>query len=179
MKKYKILMFILITSIGTIVLSNKVLSNNNNKIYNTANITPYKIVCVNSIEVLEKIPEYIKAKKELEKIIANHQNSLKEINNEIEMLLFNNKKSYSDFKSNLMDLYKKREKLQQMITNDLSNKEKELLFPVFQKFDLALKNIMNKDKTIMRIDDSSPGKGILINIGPDITNQVKKELKIN
>ncbi|WGH27005.1 MAG: OmpH family outer membrane protein [Candidatus Bostrichicola ureolyticus] len=139
----------------------------NNNIVNVINKKPYKIVCVNSFEVLENMQEYISYKKKLEVLINNYENYLKKINDEIKMS-FN--------KNEILLLLKKKDSFQKMMTNDLLNKEKELISPIIQKFLITLKKVMNEDPTIMRIDDSSPGKGVLINIGPDITNKVKKEL---
>ncbi|MDH3004028.1 MAG: OmpH family outer membrane protein [Flavobacteriia bacterium] len=162
MKNIIIIFLIIISFLG--------LYNNNIVTQNVINKKPYKIVCVNSFSVLANMPEYIEYQKKYELLINKYDNFLKKINDEITM-------SVKNFdKNEILLFFKKKDSFQQMITNDLLNKEKELISPIIQKFLITLKKVMNEDTTIMRIDDSSPGKGVLINIGPDITNKVKKEL---
>lgn len=145
-----------------------------------------KIVCINSSELINNLPDYLIAQKKLKKIADIHDMEFRKL-----IKLFQtksdkyekesiNKSNIENKKRNeeLFFLRKKIEEYPRIASESLEIKQNEFLFPIYKKIENAINKVINKDKTIMRIDDCDPTKGfVLINRGDDITEKILKEIK--
>lgn len=171
-----------------------IISNSNNfkikahHIDDTDTILSNKIVCVNISEIIQKIPDFIIAQNKIKNIAEIYNLELHKIlkNFHKKSHLYEKEAAYKNNLENrkrgeeLLVLKKRAEKYQKHISEELEKKQNLLFIPIYKKIENAIKTIISKDKNIIRVDDSSPGKGILIirNIDLDITYDVLKELKI-
>ncbi|XCI75029.1 MAG: OmpH family outer membrane protein [Flavobacteriales bacterium] len=145
-----------------------------------------KIVCINSAEVIQKMSEFITAEKQLKTFTEIHDAEFQKIVNQFQKKSQQYEKEAPSKKADenkkrskeLLVLRKRAEEYQKTATEDLTKKQNELLNPIYKKVEDTIIKVIDKDKSITRVDDCSPGKGILINKGPDITEDVKKELGI-
>ena len=139
-----------------------------------------KEVCLNSEEIIERITEIDKVKEKLEKIGNFHKNILDQIEEEIQKTMekFAEDQDSVELKVELENLQKRGEVYQIIAFDDLNQKQKALMEPLYKKMENAINRVMEKDKSIIRVLDCSPGKCVLGNRGPDITKNVKKELGI-
>lgn len=144
----------------------------------------YKIVCINTSDIIQKMPEFNIAQKKLKrfaeiydvefhKILKSFQKKSQQYEKEASYKKpFENKKRGEE----LILLKKRAEEYQKKISDNLEKKQNELLIPIYKKLENAIIIVVNQDSHVIRVDDCSPGKGILINRGPDITNEVLKVL---
>ncbi|WP_185859833.1 OmpH family outer membrane protein [Blattabacterium cuenoti] len=138
-----------------------------------------KIVCLNSLILVEKMPEFSIAQKELEKLSKNHENTLEKLAKEFHKKAERFQKNKNPIlKRELEILQARAHAYQKNAADDLAKKQNKLLNPIYKKIENAINRVMDKDQTIIRVDDCSPGKGVLVNKGVDITEEVKKELGI-
>lgn len=139
-----------------------------------------KSVCLNPEEIIERIPEIDKVKEKLEKIGKFHKNILDQIEEEIQKTIEKFKKDQDsvELKVELENLQKRVEAYQRIAFDDLNKKQKALMEPLYKKMENAINRVLEKDKSIIRVIDCSPVKCVLVNRGPDITKNVKKELGI-
>ncbi|HZD83994.1 MAG TPA: OmpH family outer membrane protein [Candidatus Angelobacter sp.] len=136
-------------------------------------------VCLNTEEIIERITEIDKVKEKLEKIGKYHKNILDQIEEEIQKTMEKFKDQDSvELKVELENLQKRGEVYQRIAFDDLNQKQKALMDPLYKKMENAINRVMEKDKSIIRVIDCSPGKCVLVNRGSDITKNVKKELGI-
>lgn len=141
--------------------------------------TEKKEVCLNTEEIIERITEIDKVKEKLEKIGKYHKNILDQIEEEIQKTMEKFKDQDSvELKVELENLQKRGEAYQRIAFDDLNQKQKALMDPLYKKMENAINRVLEKDKSIIRVIDCSPGKCVLVNRGPDITKNVKKELGI-
>ncbi|WP_185850937.1 OmpH family outer membrane protein [Blattabacterium cuenoti] len=139
-----------------------------------------KIVCLNSLILIEKMPEFSNAQKELEKLSKNHEETLEKLAKEFHKKSEKFQKNKNlILKKELEILQAKAKAYQKKAEDDLSKKQNNLLNPIYKKIENAINKVLEKDQTITRVDDCSPGKGVLVNRGIDITEEVKKELGIS
>ncbi|AER40808.1 MAG: OmpH family outer membrane protein [Flavobacteriales bacterium] len=137
------------------------------------------IVCLNSSILLENMPEFSIAQKELERLSKNHENILEQLIKEFHKKAEKFQKNKNPILKKELDVLKyKADAYQKTATDDLVKKKNKLFNPIYKKIEKAINKVMDKNKTIVRVDDCSPGKGILVNKGMDITEEVKKELGI-
>lgn len=152
----------------------------------TAQDRPQKIVCVNSTNIIQRMPEFAAAEKLLKSLTETHGAEFQKIVNQFQKKSQQyeqeapSKKPAENKKRSeeLLTLRKRVEEYQKTADEDLTKKQNELLTPVYKKIENAIIKVADKDKTITRVDDCSPGKGVLINKGQDITADVFKELNI-
>ncbi|BBA17454.1 OmpH family outer membrane protein [Blattabacterium cuenoti] len=138
---------------------------------------PNKIVCLNSTALIEKITEFSVVQKELNRISKVHETILDKLAKEFHIKAEKFKKNRNPvLKKELVFLQARAHAYQKTASDDLTKKQNELLNPIYKKIEKAIYKVIDKDKNIMRVDDCSPGKGILVNKGEDITEDVKKEL---
>ncbi|WP_185862086.1 OmpH family outer membrane protein [Blattabacterium cuenoti] len=138
-----------------------------------------KIVCLNSMVLIEKMPEFSIAQKELDKISKMHENILDKLAKEFHKKAEKFKKNKNPIlKKELEILQARAHAYQKIAADDLTNQQNKLLNPIYKKIENAINKVINKDKNIIRVDDCSPGKGVIVNKGGDITEEVKKELGI-
>ncbi len=136
-----------------------------------------KIVCLNSMALIEKMPEFSTAQKELNRISKIHENILDKLAKEFHLKVEKFQKNRNPIlKKELVILQARAHAYQKTATDDLTKKQNKLLNPIYKKIEKAIHNVIDKDKNIMRVDDCSPGKGVLVNKGEDITEDVKREL---
>ncbi|WP_185868972.1 OmpH family outer membrane protein [Blattabacterium cuenoti] len=140
---------------------------------------PQKIVCLNSIVLIEKMTEFSTAQKELDKISKMHENVLNKLAKEFHKKAEKFKKNKNPIlKKELEILQARAHAYQKTASDDLTKKQNKLLNPIYKKIENAIYKVIEKDKNIIRVDDCSPGKGVLVNKGKDITEEVKRELGI-
>ncbi|WP_185863189.1 OmpH family outer membrane protein [Blattabacterium cuenoti] len=136
-----------------------------------------KIVCLNSMSLIEKMPEFSIVQNELYRISKIHENILDKLAKEFHKKAEKFKKNRNPIlKKELEILQARAHAYQKTAADDLTKKQNQLLNPIYKKIEKAIHKVIDKDKDIIRVDDCSPGKGILVNKGEDITEAVKKEL---
>ncbi|WP_185857264.1 OmpH family outer membrane protein [Blattabacterium cuenoti] len=138
-----------------------------------------KIVCLNSTALIEKMPEFSTAQKELDRISKIHENILDKLAKEFHKKAEKFQKNKNPIlKKELEILQSRAHAYQKTASDDLTKKQNKLLNPIYKKIENAIHKVIDKDKNIIRVDDCSPGKGVLVNKGEDITEAVKRELGI-
>ncbi|WP_023469964.1 OmpH family outer membrane protein [Blattabacterium cuenoti] len=138
-----------------------------------------KIVCLNSMALIEKMPEFSTAQKELNRISKIHENILDKLAKEFHLKVEKFQKNRNPIlKKELVILQARAHAYQKTAADDLTKMQNKLLNPIYAKIEKAIHKVIDKDKNIMRVDDCSPGKGVLVNKGEDITEAVKRELGI-
>lgn len=149
-----------------------------------AQVKSDKIVCINTSDIIQKMPEFNSAQKKLKrlteiydvefhKILKTFQKKSQQYEKEASYKKpFENKKRGEE----LILLKNRAEEYQKKISDNLEKKQNELLIPIYKKLENAIIIVVNQKSHVIRVDDCSPGKGILINRGPDITNDVLKIL---
>ncbi|WP_185855999.1 OmpH family outer membrane protein [Blattabacterium cuenoti] len=138
-----------------------------------------KIVCLNSLILVEKMPGFSIAQKELEKLTKNHENTLEKLAKEFHKKADKFQRNRSPILQRELEVLQARaHAYQKTASDDLAKKQQKLLNPLYKKIENAIYKVMEKNKTIIRVDDCSPGKGVLVNKGIDITEEVRKELGI-
>ncbi|WP_341654007.1 OmpH family outer membrane protein [Blattabacterium cuenoti] len=136
-----------------------------------------KIVCLNSMALIEKMSEFSTAQKELNRISKIHENILDKLAKEFHLKVEKFQKNRNPIlKKELVILQARAHAYQKTAADDLTKMQNKLLNPIYKKIDKAIHKVIDKDKNIMRVDDCSPGKGVLVNKGEDITEAVKREL---
>ncbi|WP_185865957.1 OmpH family outer membrane protein [Blattabacterium cuenoti] len=138
-----------------------------------------KIVCLNSMFIIEKMPEFSTAQRELDRISKMHENILDKLAKEFHKKAEKFQKNRNPIlKKELEILQARAHAYQKTASDDLTKKQNKLLNPIYRRIENAIHKVIEKDKNIIRVDDCSPGKGVLFNKGKDITEEVKKELGI-
>ncbi|AFJ90964.1 OmpH family outer membrane protein [Blattabacterium sp. (Blaberus giganteus)] len=138
-----------------------------------------KIVCINSMALIEKMPEFSTAQKELDRISRVHENILDKLAKEFHKKAEKFQKNKNPIlKKELEILQARAHAYQKAAADDLTKNQNKLLNPIYKKIEKAIHKVIDKDKDIIRVDDCSPGKGVLVNKGEDITEEVKKELGV-
>ncbi|WP_185852091.1 OmpH family outer membrane protein [Blattabacterium cuenoti] len=138
-----------------------------------------KIVCLNSMALIEKMPEFSTAQKELDRMSKIHENILDKLAKEFHKKAERFQKNKNPvLKKELEILQSRAHAYQKTAADDLTKKQNKLLNPIYKKIENAIHKVIDKDKNIIRVDDCSPGKGVLVNKGEDITEAVKRELGI-
>ncbi|AGW85869.1 Outer Membrane Protein [Blattabacterium sp. (Nauphoeta cinerea)] len=136
-----------------------------------------KIVCLNSMFLIEKMPEFSTVQKELDRISKIHENILDKLAKEFHRKAEKFQKNKNPIlKKELEILQARAHAYQKTAADDLTKKQNQLLNPIYKKIENAIHKVIDQDKDIIRVDDCSPGKGVLVNKGEDITEAVKKEL---
>jgi outer membrane protein len=153
---------------------------------NKKQILTQKIVCFKTDEVIKNSPEFIKAEKILQnlsdqsidkfkKIIDTFQKKADQYQKEAHL------KSTKENKKRTNELIKLKQEIEQYqykSSINITKKQAQLLNPLYKKIENAILQIINKDRSIKRVDDCSIGKGVIVNRGTDITNNVMKILGI-
>ncbi|WP_238783788.1 OmpH family outer membrane protein [Blattabacterium cuenoti] len=138
-----------------------------------------RIVCLNSTILVEKMPEFSTAKKELEKLTKSHENTLEKLVKEFHNKSKRFQRNRNPVLKRELEVFQARvHAYQKKAAEDLAKRQEQLLNPLSKKIDNAIHKVMDRNKNILRVDDCSPGKGVLVNKGIDITEEVKKELGI-
>ncbi len=123
------------------------------------------------------MPEFFAAQKELDRINKIHENILDKLAKEFHKKADKFQKSKNPvLKKELEILQARAHAYQKTASDDLTKNQNKLLNPIYKKIENAIHKVIDKDKNIIRVDDCSPGKGVLVNKGEDITEEVKKEL---
>ncbi|ACY40122.1 cationic outer membrane protein OmpH [Blattabacterium sp. (Blattella germanica) str. Bge] len=147
--------------------------------YSHTKVCQQRIVCLNSMVIIEKMPEFSSAQKELDRISKMHENILDKLAKEFHKKAEKFQKNKNPIlKKELEILQARAHAYQKTAADDLTKKQNKLLNPIYKKIENAIHKVIEKDKSIIRVDDCSPGKGVLVNKGKDITEEVKKELGI-
>ncbi|WP_185869552.1 OmpH family outer membrane protein [Blattabacterium cuenoti] len=139
-----------------------------------------KIVCLNSMALIEKMPEFSIVQKELNRMSKIHENNLEKLAKEFHKKAEKYQKNKNTMLKKELELLQiKAHAYQKTASDDLIKKQNKLLNPIYKKIENAINKVLDKDKKIMRVDDCSLGKGVLVNKGEDITEKVKKELGLH
>lgn len=144
------------------------------------------MVCVNTSEIIKKMPEFIDAQKKLKIFTEMHDLEFNKILNSFQKKSqqYEEEASHKNANENkkraeeLLILRKKVEEYQRNISDEFEKKQNDLILPIYKKLENAIKKVVDNNKFILRVDDCSPGKGVILNRGIDITNDVTRELNL-
>lgn len=147
---------------------------------------PDLIVCVNTSMVIKKIPEFIAAQKELKIFTDMHNLEFNKILTSFQKksLKYEEESSHKSENENkkrteeLLTLKKKVEEFQKNLSEELEKKQNNFIIPIYRKLEAAIRKVVYYNNFILRVDDCSAGKGVILNQGIDITNDVLRELGI-
>lgn len=153
---------------------------------NESSETSETMVCVNTSEIIKRMPEFIDAQKklkqfsdkhdlELNKILSSFQKKSQQYEEEASNKNANENKKRAE---ELLIIRKKVEDYQKNISDELEKKQNDLIIPIYKKLENAIKIIVDNNRFILRVDDCSPGKGVIFNKGIDITDDVSRELNV-
>ena len=140
---------------------------------------------INSEELVKAMPETTQMQNELKRLSQNFDNDYKAQATELQAKL---KKYQEEAQTKSNDENEKRQQevgeLDQKLKlylrsaqEELQKKEFELLKPIIEKAQKAIKDVA-KDKGVKYVFDSAPGKGLIIFEGDDLMTAVKTKLGI-
>ncbi|WP_212113249.1 OmpH family outer membrane protein [Candidatus Shikimatogenerans silvanidophilus] len=154
-----------------------------NKIYYEYN---NNVSFINLSEIIKLLPEYkILEKKiyniykfydiEFKKIILKIKKKIKKYEEEMP---YKSQKINKNREREIFIFKKKIENYKKKINYDLMKKRISLMNKIFEKINNYIKKIIKKYPYIIRVYDCSKDENILFNLGKDLTNDLKKELKL-
>ncbi|MEZ4855578.1 MAG: OmpH family outer membrane protein [Gelidibacter sp.] len=167
MKQFKTLLFAALLFIGATSYTN----------------AQSKIAHINTQELMKAMPEMTSAQAELDKLRKTYETEIQTMATELQTKM---KQYQSEVDSKTDEENAKRAQevqgMQQSIrdyqTNaqqDLSKKEADLLKPIYDKAEAAIKKVA-KAQGYQYVLDSTQGTGVLVADGKDLMADVKKEL---
>jgi len=142
-----------------------------------------KIAHLNVAKILAEMPEYKKAKAEMEQLAQTYQKELEQMQKEYFAKLQKYQQeaasvSQEENQRRGEELKKMEQSImqaQQRAQQDLAQKEAEKLEAIRKKLMAAVQEVA-KEKGYDYVLDSSPPSSVLVANGPDIYNDVKKKL---
>jgi outer membrane protein len=150
----------------------------------TANIYAQKFAHINSSELLAAMPESDSAQAKIEKLAANYQQQLEEMQVEMNKKYddyLNNRDSYTDLirqtkESEISDLQERIQQFQNVASQELQNKRTEMLKPIIDKANSAIKSIAEANNFIYVFDISQGNPIYFSDQSVDIMTMVKEKL---
>jgi len=144
-----------------------------------------KVAHINVQELIENHPEMAKANKMLEEMAERYDKDYRESVNEYQTKLqkyISEEESVSeavnrDRGEELQNMQKSIQEFAANAQKTLSEKELELKKPIGEKVTATIQKV-GRAKGYEYILDSSLGSGVILSEGPDLINDVKKELGI-
>ncbi|WP_298543729.1 OmpH family outer membrane protein [uncultured Aquimarina sp.] len=147
--------------------------------------TQTKVAHIASQELVEAMPEFIAAKREIEKLnktyeteikamVLEYQNTIKKFTQEAEQKTKEeNIKRQSELQATEQSINSYRENA----ARDLQTKQTDLLKPITEKARVAIQKVA-RSKGFNYVFDSTLGTGMIMADGMDLMSDVKKELGI-
>lgn len=140
-----------------------------------------KIAHVNTTELMTKFPAMLEAQKQLETLSKTYQADYKTMGDEYTAKIKKYEgeaatagdKANADRQKEVQDLEKRIQEFGQTAQKELQTKESDLMKPIQEKIKLAIQKV-GKAKGFQYVFDAN---GLLLADGPDLTIDVKKELK--
>ncbi len=143
-----------------------------------------KLAHINRQEILQSMPERQEAKKKMQRFQKELQGNIQKMNKEYQKKLTKFQNKQEDMtntekemkREELSSLQQRITKAQRSAQEDLQKQREELLQPILDKVDKAVKKVA-KEKGYTYVFDESSGGIVYKGGGTDITDAVKKELK--
>jgi outer membrane protein len=131
-------------------------------IITASGVSAQKFAHINSQELLAAMPESDSAQAMIEKLAANYESQLEEMQVELNKKYddyLNNRDSYTDLirqtkESEISDLQSRIQQLETIATQELQTKRTELLRPILDKANGAIKNVAETNNFIYVFDIS-------------------------
>ena len=139
---------------------------------------------INSQTVIESLPEYVKARAEVEGQAKAYDNDLQAMQKEIQTKAEAYDKNQStmnetkrkETEAELQNLYQKFQQAQQDDAQALQKLREEKLAPIQTKLQNAIKNVGDRGKYVYIMDVSAGIPYISTTLSTDVTAEVKAEL---
>jgi len=154
--------------------------------FTVSDISAQKFAHINSQELLAAMPESDSAQATIEKLAANYESQLEEMQVELNKKYddyLTNRDSYSDLikqtkESEISDLQQRIQQFQTIATEDIQNKRTELLRPILDKANGAIKNVAEANNLIYVFDISQGNPIYFSDQSTDILPLVKEKLGV-
>jgi outer membrane protein len=153
-------------------------------IITASGVSAQKFAHINSQELLAAMPESDSAQAMIEKLAANYESQLEEMQVELNKKYddyLNNRDSYTDLirqtkESEISDLQSRIQQFETIATQELQNKRTELLRPILDKANGAIKNVAETNNFIYVFDISQGNPIYYSDQSVDILPLVKVKL---
>lgn len=145
-----------------------------------------KVAHINVQDLITELPEMKKASEDLKKIGENYEKDfstmLTEYQNKVQQYQ-SEANTAGDIKNKeraeeIGQLEQRLQQFQVTAQQDLQKKEMEMTQPILEKARVAIHKVA-REKGYDYVLDSTIGSGVLMADGPDLMNDVKKELGVN
>lgn len=152
----------------------------------TAVMAQSKTAHINVQELITQLPDMKKAQDDMQKIGENYEKDFSTMMTEYQTKVQKYQaeaNTAGDIKNKerateIEELQQRIQQFQSTAQQDLQKKELELTQPIFEKARLAIHKVA-KAKGYDYVLDSTIGSGVIMAEGPDLMNDVKKELGVN
>ena len=153
-------------------------------IITASGVSAQKFAHINSQELLAAMPESDSAQAMIEKLAANYESQLEEMQVELNKKYddyLNNRDSYTDLirqtkESEISDLQSRIQQFETIATQELQTKRTELLRPILDKANGAIKNVAETNNFIYVFDISQGNPIYYSDQSVDILPLVKEKL---
>ena len=153
-------------------------------IITASGVSAQKFAHINSQELLAAMPESDSAQAMIEKLAANYESQLEEMQVELNKKYddyLNNRDSYTDLirqtkESEISDLQSRIQQFETIATQELQTKRTELLRPILDKANGAIKNVAETNNFIYVFDISQGNPIYYSDQSVDILPLVKVKL---
>ena len=153
-------------------------------IITASGVSAQKFAHINSQELLAAMPESDSAQAMIEKLAANYESQLEEMQVELNKKYddyLNNRDKYTDLirqtkESEISDLQSRIQQFETIATQELQTKRTELLRPILDKANGAIKNVAETNNFIYVFDISQGNPIYFSDQSVDILPLVKEKL---
>jgi outer membrane protein len=153
-------------------------------IITASGVSAQKFAHINSQELLAAMPESDSAQAMIEKLAANYESQLEEMQVELNKKYddyLNNRDSYTDLirqtkESEISDLQSRIQQFETIATQEIQTKRTELLRPILDKANGAIKNVAETNNFIYVFDISQGNPIYYSDQSVDILPLVKEKL---
>jgi len=152
----------------------------------SASIYAQKFAHINSSELLAAMPESDSAQAMIEKLAANYEQQLEEMQVELNKKYddyLTNRDSYTDLirqtkEGEISDLQERIQQFQTIASEELQNKRTEFLRPIIDKANAAIKNVAESNNFVYVFDISQGNPIYFSEQSVDILPMVKEKLGV-
>lgn len=152
----------------------------------TSGIYAQKFAHINSTELLAAMPESDSAQAAIEKLASDYEQQIEEMQVELNKKYddyLNNRDSYTDLirqtkESEITDLQQRIQQFQEIASQELQNKRTELLRPILDKANAAIKTVAQANNFIYVFDISQGNPIYFSDQSTDILPLVKEKLGV-
>jgi outer membrane protein len=132
-----------------------------------------KVGHVNTLKILEVMPEVKVANMKLDSLNSVYQNQLKQLDEEYKNLVAK-KDTFG-----VTQILQRSQDFEQYAKSDFQKTSDSLMAPIHKKLSGAIKAVSEEGKYTIVFDYSQEGISVYVNQGDDITEAVKKKLGLN